>query len=347
MAAKVSAAMEAIELYHAENVRLSRITGSYRQLSQTANLCQPNLLNRHPNRVYQADQPLEWVSGWDWQQQREALVPYEAVHCLLLADRPVEPLFWVSSNGLASGNHLVEAINHALCELIERDAVYLWQLQVSHPRAKAAYIDLETVDSLPGQALLAKLRQAGLTPYVWSLQSDVSVPVLGCAIFEQQANLSLLPLGVYQGFGCHLSREIAFIRAVTEAAQSRLTYIAGARDDIYRQEYELVRSPFHVAHWHRLFKDIPPLVDFRQLPSLATSTLSEDLTLLLRALHQAGFEQVITVDLSHPEIGVPVVRALIPGMGQRLEGSALRVTDRAKRYLRQQMIQQQLLSGEF
>ena len=43
--------------------------------------------------------------------------------------------------------------------------------------------------------------------------------------------------------GCHPSREGGLLRALTEAAQSRLTYIAGARDDCTRDDYEQLRSP--------------------------------------------------------------------------------------------------------
>lgn len=40
------------------------------------------------------------------------------------------------------------------------------------------------------------------------------------------------------GMGCHPNRwEFALKRALTEAAQSRLTFIAGARDDMPRAEY--------------------------------------------------------------------------------------------------------------
>lgn len=56
------------------------------------------------------------------------------------------PTFPRSSNGLASGNHLLEAIVHALCELIERDAMALWYAEEEDDSAKATQVDPATID---------------------------------------------------------------------------------------------------------------------------------------------------------------------------------------------------------
>jgi ribosomal protein S12 methylthiotransferase accessory factor len=60
-------------------------------------------------------------------------------------------------------------------------------------------------------------------------------------------------LGFYQGFGAHLVPEIAIARALTEAAQTRLTYIAGARDDFFPFDYARATDPELLAEiWDRL-----------------------------------------------------------------------------------------------
>ena len=116
-------------------------------------------------------------------------------------------------------------------------------------------------------------------------------------------------LGPFTGFGCHLSREVAALRALTEAVQSRLTYITGSRDDIYRSDYAKLGSRATIQR----IQQVQPTVDYRSIPSLETDTLEGDIRVQIQHLTKAGLGQVICVDLSKPEIGIPVVRVLIPG----------------------------------
>jgi ribosomal protein S12 methylthiotransferase accessory factor YcaO len=49
-------------------------------------------------------------------------------------------------------------------------------------------------------------------------------------------------LGIFTGTGTHLAKSVALSRALTEAAQARLTSISGNRDDILPKYYQL-RGP--------------------------------------------------------------------------------------------------------
>jgi ribosomal protein S12 methylthiotransferase accessory factor len=121
-------------------------------------------------------------------------------------------------------------------------------------------------------------------------------------------------VGFYQGFGAHLSPEVAIARALTEAAQTRLTYIAGGRDDFFPADYARATDPALLADlWAELTApcETPILVD--DLPRATSANLGEDLAILLDRLAAAGSPQVIAVDLTHPALGVPVVKVLIPG----------------------------------
>ena len=60
----------------------------------------------------------------DLLRQEPCWVPAEIVHTDYT--QPLDGYFLAGSNGLASGNHLVEAISSAICELVERDAVAVW-----------------------------------------------------------------------------------------------------------------------------------------------------------------------------------------------------------------------------
>jgi ribosomal protein S12 methylthiotransferase accessory factor len=331
--AKVSAAMETIELYHAENITLDITLSSYRELARRAQVCDPNKLNLLPNAHYHHDLRLHWVKGFDLIQKTEVFVPYDLVHCSLLPQSIKESLFPVTSNGLASGNHFLEAVSHGICEVIERDAIHLGELKGQTADFKVQYLDLNTVDSLPCRELLDKIKAAGLSTYVWRLATDVEIPAFGCAIVEERGTLSLMSTGIFHGFGCHLSKEIAFTRAVTEAAQTRLTYISGARDDIYREWYTTTQSEFFQAQWKRFMTKGQQTIDFRKLPSLETDSLDADVSIQLSRLQSVGLDQVIVIDLTQPQFRIAVVRVIIPETGLSLHGTVTKLSQRMRDYV--------------
>jgi ribosomal protein S12 methylthiotransferase accessory factor len=153
--------------------------------------------------------------------------------------------------------------------------------------------------------LLDQFGDAGISVSMWDMTSDVGIPVYCCSIKETN------PFGAIQSFGgsgCHLSKEIALSRALTEAAQSRLTFIAGSRDDLFPDQYEPAQdTPGVVA-------TSGPALDFRtrKSPGLG-ATFAEDLATTVELLRTAGFPRVIAVDHTKPEFGIPVVAVVVPG----------------------------------
>lgn len=346
--ARVSAAMESIETHHAEFAALPTRTGSYRELSGTTAVCDPATLNLHPLSIYHADLPLKWVSGVELNGRSEILTPFDLVHCSYLRGSNRRPVFSMSSNGLASGNHTLEAISHGICEVVERDASFFWEWRVLDPKADTGLLDLETVNSETCRTLLATFARAGVSVFVWDQQSEIGMPSFACAIIEHRPERLALALGPYTGFGCHLSKEIALIRALTEAAQSRLTHISGAREDMFRRSYVTYKSDHLATALTRRIAASPARVDFAQLPSLATDTLDGDVATQLDLLTQAGFDRVIVVDLTDPAIGIPVVRVIVPGMefkvrhDDRVPG---RLTPRTRARLLTQNLMRRVLEG--
>ena len=152
--------------------------------------------------------------------------------------------------------------------------------------------------------LLDHFADAGLAVDMWDMTSDVGIPVYYCSIKETN------PFGAIQTFGgsgCHLSKEIALSRALTEAAQSRLTFIAGSRDDLFPDVYEPAQDTSGAAA-------CSPTLDFRTRKSpYLGATFAEDLATTLDLLHAAGFPRVIAVDHTKPEFGIPVVAVVVPG----------------------------------
>ena len=118
----------------------------------------------------------------------------------------------------------------------------------------------------------------------------------------------------FHGSGCHADRAIALSRALSEAAQTRLTYIAGIRDDLAPAEYqEAPGAEIGDALLDALACETAP-VPFAAVPSSAADDLSEDLRWALGRLAAVGFGRAVVIDLTRPEFGIPVVRLVIPGL---------------------------------
>src|SRR5262249_13963285 len=164
------------------------------------------------------------------------------------------------------------------------------------------------------RALIDRITASGARVFVWDLEGEIAA--IGCAIMEDPREPAWRPLGCYQGFGAHLLPEIAIARAITEAAQTRLTYIAGGRDDFFWFDYERATDPELMAEmWEQLARPCEDPVLFTDLPRVAAASLGGELVELV-----ARCEQVIVVELTRPELGVPVVKVIVPGRATDVEG---------------------------
>ncbi len=308
-AAKASAVMEAIEIFHAETAMLPLRLAAYDDMQRLGPALDPLTLPRTgPDAPI--DQRLLWAEGVDLADGTTAWAPYELVGMdLSVAAQPGAGVFQATTNGLASGNHWTEAVAAALYEAVERDAVALWQ-QMPEAAQDARALDLATVDGPVSRTLLPRFAAAGVDIGVWDVTSDIGLPAFACLAVSAQGTDGVAP---ELGFGCHADRDVALSRALTEAAQARLTVISGARDDIgaggYRDSGLLLQ---HRAA--RAWLQPPGRRDFRAIPSVAGETLADDLDAALACLGRAGLGRVICFDLTRPAIGIPVVRVIVPGL---------------------------------
>jgi ribosomal protein S12 methylthiotransferase accessory factor len=113
--------------------------------------------------------------------------------------------------------------------------------------------------------------------------------------------------------GCHPTRRIALVRALTEAAQERVALIAGTRDDLFRKGYERARS-MDILRGQRAFMRDPGVRDFQCTPNWEAETFEGDLAWELERLQAAGIVEVVAIELTRPEFQVPVVHVTIPGL---------------------------------
>lgn len=318
-AAKASAVMESIESWHAERPQLALRHGSYEDLRYSLPLVDPALLPCQMDSYFTPHTQLLWAEGTNLADGGSCWVPYEMVHTNYTLPLPTgHGCFQATSNGLASGNHWIEAVIHGLSEVIERDARTLWNLLPADAQDDTR-IDLETVADPACRSLLARFARAGVAVGVWDMTADTGVPTFIARIAQADGGAAR-QVRPASGYGTHLVPEIALARALTEAAQSRLTFISGARDDMQREEYDRFLSEQEQVLWLDRIRLGPPVRDFNQIAGWRGVSLRADLAELRLRLSRAGVEDVIVVDLSRPEIGIPVVRVIVPGL-EGVDGS--------------------------
>ena len=318
-AAKASGLMEAVEGYHAEHILRPLKLASYEELRYSHNLIDITALPRLPSATFHGDLPLAWIEGQDLLTDEPVWIPFELVHANYTVWPPLGPrCFVASSNGLASGNHTLEAVSHGICEAVERDATAEWGVQ-DDDRRHLSRLDLGSVDDPDCCLVLEKFARAGISLGVWETTNEIGIPAFMCTINDANTD-PLRRLYGGSGMGCHPTREIALLRALTEAAQSRLTMISGSRDDVSHADYDRVRAPDAHARTQALIGDEKPVRRFGDIPSWQSESFTDDVVWELERLRAAGVEHVIAVDLTREEFQIPVIRIVIPGLEDVLTG---------------------------
>ena len=309
-AAKASALMEAVEAFHAEHIVSPLRAGSVAELRGLLPLADVTALPRSQLGRFDEELRLLWIEGRNWLDEAMLWLPLETVSAdYTLPLPPGSGCFAASTNGLAAGNSLLEAACHGICEVLERDAATLWKLGGERAR-RASAVALPSIDSEPCQATLAAFHQAGLEVRVWDITSDAGVAAFCCLVCGGEDDWADPEFGA----GCHPAREIALLRALTEAAQARTTFIAGARDDLAGTLYSAAARRQRRCYCRQLIAGPAGERDFAQTPTLETNNIADDLAWMLSRLRAIQITQVIVVDLSRAEIGIPVVRVAIPGL---------------------------------
>jgi ribosomal protein S12 methylthiotransferase accessory factor len=339
--AKVSAIGEALESWHAERIGHPLWYGGWTEVAAEAPVVDVARLARPANSLFHADAPLLWIEGRDLVGGATVLLPLETVHLDYRLPRvPGSGCFLNTSTGLAAGASVLGALGHALAEVVERDAVALWNLRPDEARARRR-IDLGSVGDDACAELLARFGRADVAVAAWDLTTDVGVATVEVTVVDRgaDANRRLPTAG---GYGCHPRRAGALARALLEAAQSRVTLIAGSRDDHPPAGDRAGRDPWAIDGHRRAVDEDEPQRTFDALPDAGPLDPAGAVVLLLDRLRAVGSGHPVMVDLSRPEVGIPVVRVVVPGtempstplapaaLGERGRAALAASTDRAQ-----------------
>lgn len=310
-AAKVSALMEAVELDVAERPDPARL----RRASRAELLAEGLRADGLPEwvaasgRFFSDQYRVEWVRADELLSGGSVWVPAGAA--FFCEPSPCR----TNTNGLASGNHLVEATLHGLYEVIERDAVarLVEGERISISRG-CRVIDPESVHDPKLRVVLEKVARADTKTVILELTSGLAVPTYWALLLNRRPFADVSTLNA--GFGTHLDATVALARAVSEAVQSRLTMIHGSREDIVSKP-AYVRQVAGAAEviGGKAFQFFDALV-----PAVAADERVYEgdfpaaLDTLLSLLTSAGHRRVYRVEMGCPAEGLSVVKVIVPSM---------------------------------
>ena len=304
-AAKASAVMEAVETFHAETMSLPLRLAAHHELAAADSAALPRAAGRTLG-----DARILWVEAHELMGGGTLFVPHELVTADYTHPAPAgSGFFQATTNGLASGNHWLEAVLHGLYEVVERDAIALWRAGGARARDARA-VALDSIDGEVSAALLARYRAAEVAVRVWDVTSDIGLPCFVALAVAPDGADGVEP---ELGSGCHADRDVAMSRTLSEAAQARLTRISGARDDFVPETFDDDAKSERLdmaTQWLRS----PARRAFQDAPDCAGPTLRHDLDTALARLDAAGLRQVAYVDLTRADFGIPVARVIVPGL---------------------------------
>lgn len=311
--AKVSGLMESVEAFHAEHIHLPLQVATYEEFRREHCTVDITALTQGKESRFHERLELPWIEGWDLIQNESVWLPYEVADLNFCLPFPQGyGSFLRTSNGLASGNHILEAISHGLCEVVERDATALWE-RLDRTAQTKTRLDLDTVDDPACREILEKFECAGIFVAVWVITSDIGIPAFRCSILPR-GDCALHSIHLATGYGCHPNKGVALMRALTEAAQCRLTYISGSRDDLERRLYDPCRIAEHLKREEARLESPACMTRFCDIATGDSESFDSDVSWELERVRKAGIERVIVLDLTQPDFCLPVARVVIPGL---------------------------------
>jgi ribosomal protein S12 methylthiotransferase accessory factor len=300
--AKVSALMESLELSHAEDPRHPFLQASMRQLEAAgrAPVAASALPTFRPESRWSPTRRIPWVVADELLAARRCTMPAASVYYVAAS------AFATTTNGLASGNDVLEATLHALYEVYERDAAS--QLvsddgDISFDLCEA--IDPTTIEAPVLVANLERFRQAGVALRLFRIGIDSAIHTFFAVLLDDRP---FAPSSqVTNGVGSHLSPVIAASRAITEAAQSRLTYIHASREDLSEASY---RETHDALFDH--FMSYEATTAWSRLTDASRPTMAEDLEAVIAQFREEGATQILRHTLTLPADDIAVVKVVVP-----------------------------------
>ncbi|MEV4581643.1 TOMM precursor leader peptide-binding protein [Nonomuraea jabiensis] len=326
--AKVSAMCEAMERYSGIfQGDEARRTASLRELG--ADGVHPNSCSLYSDAQYRTrrevratnsysyvsdpfdeDAAIEWTPVWSLTERRHKYLPTGYLYYYYNDSRSTGPLYtWADSNGNAAGSSLEDAVLQGFMELVERDAVAVWW----YNRVRRPAFDLGTF----ADPWIAEFQEVyaglGRDLHVLDLTNDLGVPVAAAVSRRVDGPTE----DILMAFGAHFDVRIAVQRALAELNQFIPAVIDVGADGVTRYRFP---EPDQIDWWtnariadHPYLSPTTTSVPASAYERPATSDLLDDVEAARALVEERGMEMLV-LDQTRPDIGLPVVKVIVPGL---------------------------------
>jgi len=252
---------------------------------------------------------LDWTEGYDLFTGRVLPVPLALVDTVYTLPSPHPVAFPRSTRGLAAGPTMLAATIHAGLEVLERASVAMAE---RYPRSwPELRIDPAKVGGPLSIEMLQRLEAADLVAGIWLVPGEHELPIFRCEVMETERHREIAPMPG-EGFACDFTYDRALARALMEAAQARVTALAGAREDITRASYPDRYDRAGLEARRHSFAS-PGAAEALPADRHEPASGAAALTALLDGLRQAGGQAALAVPLyARSEPDLAVMRLVVP-----------------------------------
>ncbi|MDE0402265.1 MAG: TOMM precursor leader peptide-binding protein [Gammaproteobacteria bacterium] len=266
----------------------------------------------HPYNVvpsrFDPDVEIDWTPVWSFTQDRHRYLPTSMLYSMPTELRGSNDLIG-DSNGCAAGNTLEEATLQGLFELVERDSFAIWW----YNKLRVPAVDLTSFDDRYLEVAPEYYTQQQRDLWMLDVTADLQIPTFVALSKRRDGN----PEEIIYGAGAHQDPKIAATRALCELNQClswvvRSTGAKGPRIDDPIALNWLNAAQVDNYTWLKPAENLIPsrASDF---PILDTTDICDDLEHFFAKIHAKGLE-ILVLDQTRPDIGMPVVRVLVPGL---------------------------------
>ncbi|MYD45311.1 MAG: TOMM precursor leader peptide-binding protein [Gammaproteobacteria bacterium] len=250
---------------------------------------------------------VSWTPVWSFTQERHRYLPTTLLYSMPSELRSPNDRI-ADSNGCAAGNTLEEAILQAFYELVERDAFAIWW----YNRIQAPAVELSSFNE--EYLVTASDYYSQLERELWMLDvtSDIDVPTFVAVSRRMNSDSE----DIIYGAGTHSDPNIAALRAVCELNQC----LSWLPDRVKGNNRPKIDDPIAIHWWQTARVEdcrwLAPSDQLRTATDYATldsEDMRDDIEHCRSLVETKGMEFLV-LNQTRPDIGMPVVRVIIPGM---------------------------------
>jgi ribosomal protein S12 methylthiotransferase accessory factor len=317
---EASALMQGIERYcgifHGDEIRTTRrfvdfaagdaILPNEILLLSEAQYAQGHDRASHSGAAVQRFDPsaeMEWSPVWSLRDERFKHIPTGLLY--YFHDASGDQGINADTTGCAAGNRVEEAIVHGFLELVERDACAIWW----YNRLQRVEIDLDQLGDDYLRNLRPRFAADGRSLCLLDVTSDLGIPAVAAVAHWQKDARDYIKLAA----GAHFDLRIATLRAVTKLNQSLSV------DQMARPPGGQAAEGADDA-WPAPLRKAAYLLPHGKAPArrarsskFASLDRRDQVLACVKLARRFGLDFLV-LDQTRPDIEVPVVRVIVPGL---------------------------------